>query len=288
MEKTEDNKIADKKSPVVETLDKDILEMVEKHEAGVVHAIIQGEEEKEKIEINYSPTSNKNKMLIGFSILFIILAILSLYIFFYLENKKQSVFVATQYKPLIYTDGYKLLSIQNLSKEKIIDSLYQEIQNTETKTGEIEVYYLTENNTPISFEKFIKIFEMNIGLETISEFNSSFLLGVFSNEEKNFFILLKPNTVNSVFNGMKIWENKMLFDLGSLFKLEINKDTNYLLTKNFVDGIIQNKNARILYDNDGQIILAYIYLDDNTILITKDEFTAREILVRLHGSNLKK
>ena len=57
--------------------------------------------------------------------------------------------------------------------------------------------------------------------------------------------------VKIYFGQMRNWENKMFSDLHDIFGIPLSLDTGYLLTKNFEDGIIQNKNARILRDGSG-------------------------------------
>ena len=289
MEKEVENKSLNKSAPVVETFSDDILKMAESGEAGVIRGIIKGEENKELEKINSSPTSKKNEILIALSILFILLAIGSIVGFYYLTNKKQTVEIAPKFKPLIYTESYKLLEIKNLTKDKVVESILGEIQNSKKEESAIKTYYFTENDKTISLERFLSIFEVNINNETILSFYPSFLLGTFQKEKSYVFILLKSDTTASVFDGMKLWENKMFFDLHDLFGIELNKDTNYLATKNFTDGIIENKNARILYDKEGHIVLAYVFLNNTSIALVDNIIPVKELLFRLsNDNNLKK
>ncbi len=105
---------------------------------------------------------------------------------------------------------------------------------------------------------------------------------------KDLFMLLRVRSFQDVFPTMKSWENKMFLDLHSFFGVDISVDTNYLLTRDFEDGIVQNKNARILYDKDFNIVLMYVYVDDNSLVITNTEDTVREIIKRLAASKVKK
>lgn len=105
---------------------------------------------------------------------------------------------------------------------------------------------------------------------------------------KDLFILLQTRSFQDVFPVMQSWENKMFLDLHSFFGVDISADTNYLLTKDFEDGIVQNKNARILYDKDFNIVLMYVYIDDNSLVITNTEDAVREIIKRLAASKVRK
>jgi len=73
----------------------------------------------------------------------------------------------------------------------------------------------------------------------------------------------------------------MFFDLSGFVGVDINVDTTYLLTKDFEDGIIGNKNARILYDMNSQPVLMYIFANDTSVLITSSEQAADEVILRL-------
>ena len=95
------------------------------------------------------------------------------------------------------------------------------------------------------------------------------------------------NSFGSVFPVMLGWENKMLYDLSGFFGVSISSDTNYLFTKDWEDGVVANKNARILRDKDGKIVLMYVYADDNSIIITNSEDAVNEIVLRLASSKIK-
>jgi hypothetical protein len=87
---------------------------------------------------------------------------------------------------------------------------------------------------------------------------------------------------------MRAWEEKMFSDLHGFFGFEISTETKSLLNENFQDGIIQNKNARILYDANKKIVMMYIFADDDSVIITNTEDAAKEIMLRLAASRVKK
>jgi hypothetical protein len=80
----------------------------------------------------------------------------------------------------------------------------------------------------------------------------------------------------------------MFSDMRGFFGISLSADTKYLLTKNFEDGIVVNKNARILYDKDNNIVMMYIFADDNSVIITNSTNAAREVILRLAASQIKK
>jgi hypothetical protein len=113
---------------------------------------------------------------------------------------------------------------------------------------------------------------------------------VVSNFKKDtdLFILFKINAFGGAFNQMRIWENKMFLDLHGFFGYDISAFTNYLLTKDFQDGFVQNKNARILYDNTGKVVLMYVFVDEEFLVITNTEQAVKEAMLRVNSSKIKK
>ena len=84
------------------------------------------------------------------------------------------------------------------------------------------------------------------------------------------------------------WEKKMFGDLYDFFGIDINPENTYLLTKDFEDGIIENKNARVLYDNNRNIVFAYVFIDDKTIVISTSPAPVREVILRLTYGEVRK
>ena len=80
----------------------------------------------------------------------------------------------------------------------------------------------------------------------------------------------------------------MFYDLHGFFGTDITVDTTYLVTKDFADGLVVNKSARILYDKDGKIVLMYVYADDTSVIITNTQEAAQEIMNRLSAGQIRK
>ena len=80
----------------------------------------------------------------------------------------------------------------------------------------------------------------------------------------------------------------MFFDLHGFFRAGVGSDTSYLLTKNFEDGFVLNKNARILYDNTGAVALMYIFADEKSVVVTASLAAAKEALLRLSAGAVRK
>ncbi|MEJ0001673.1 MAG: hypothetical protein WDN09_00565 [bacterium] len=66
-------------------------------------------------------------------------------------------------------------------------------------------------------------------------------------------MLLNERSFADVFDGMRAWEPKMFSDVHGFLGIGVTDANSYLLTKPFEDGVVQNRNARVLYDNAGNV-----------------------------------
>jgi hypothetical protein len=59
-----------------------------------------------------------------------------------------------------------------------------------------------------------------------------------------------------------------------------------VLAETFSDTILHNKDARVVKDENGKIIFLYSFINSETIVITTNETTLREITTRLVNASL--
>ena len=236
----------------------------------------------------YSSESKKNQIFVLLGFLFILVAVSFLAFTVFTRWKSSVVLVASHFSPIIFTDQDKFLEIGGMQKDQISKTISDEVNATDVKSGAIEAIYLTNNKKVVGFRELLTTIEANVDQTQLAFLDDNFLLGASNQDTKNLFILLKMRSVQDVFAGMHSWEDKMFYDLHGFFGVEVNPDTKYLLTKNFEDGIVKNKNARILYDNDGKIVMTYAYVNDTSVVVTNSETTTDEIITRLAASQVKK
>lgn len=277
---------------IVETLADDMARVIEDDKDGLIKKIIHQDEEREAEKINQSPEAQKNKVfvLVG-SILLV--ATLGLLVFVISKQKPASVPIAGTASSLVFTDRSIFLEIGGLTKEKIFETFTNQLKTVDLKPGQLEGIYLTDNKQVVGLKKFIEAIKGNFvlptGIDGESLISDNFLIGVYnSGGNKEAFILLKGKSMNDIFSSLRTWEGKMYLDLYKMFGLELSKDTEYLLTKDFSDSMVANKNARTLYDKNGRVNLMYVFINDSSVVIAKDMATARELISRLTSSKVKK
>ncbi len=288
----DENKLKNKN---VETYTADMVKAIESDKGGLIKKIIHEEEEHEAEKINLSPGSKKNRAFMFISITLIILALGVLAFFAFFDEKINVVEIALQAVPIIFTDQTDFIPIDDLTKDKIAETVSNQANNTKVKIGGVNGIYLTENKKVIGFDRFTVLIKSNLTAGQLGLISSNFLLGVFksglssiSPNIGDLFMLLKVKSFTDIFPVMQSWESKMLYDLHGFFGVKLSPETNYLFTKSFEDGIVANKNTRILKDNSDQIVLMYIFVDDNSIIITNSENAVNELIPRLNSSQIKK
>ena len=275
--------------PVVETFAGDMADFIGGAGEGVVKKIIHGEEDKEAEKKNLSPQSRKNKAYMFMGFLLLVLAV-SLSVFFFTKRKStDTVTIQPQFIPLIFTDQSTSFEVLGMKKDEIAQTVFNEVNNTTVPPGGVEAIYLTENKQMIGLRRFITLIDSHFSPVTDTDFVSdNFLLGVVKNQSNaspnsgtGLFILLKVRSATDIFDSLRAWEPNIVNDLHGFFGINLSSNTQYLFTKSFEDGIVENKNARILYDQNGNVVLVYIFADDNSVIITDSLSAAQEIMLRL-------
>ncbi|MDR3519353.1 MAG: hypothetical protein P4L63_00475 [Candidatus Pacebacteria bacterium] len=274
---------------VVETFAGDMADIMGGDTEGLVKKIIHGEQDKEAEKKNLSPQSRKNKAYMFMGFLLLVLAV-SLSVFFFSKRKTtDTVAVQPQFTPLIFTDQNTSFEISGMKKEQIAQTVFNEVASTTVQPDGVEGIYLTENKQLIGLRRFITLIGSHLSLVNDTDFVSdNFLLGVVKNQNNadvnsgtGLFILMKVRSATDIFDSLRSWEPNIVNDLHGFLGINLSSTTQYLFTKSFQDGVVENKNARILYDQNGSIVLMYIFADDNSVVITDSLPAAQEIILRL-------
>ena len=274
---------------VVETYAEDMARVIESNtEKGLIKRIIEGEEEKENLKKNLSPRSRKNRIFLDAGIVLFVLAAVLFYVLFSVRDKINTVPVLEETRALIFLDQSSFLDVSLLNKEKVLRLMVNEAEATEVKEGGIEGIYLTVDNKIVGLRNFIAMIKGSFDVAGNSFISDQFLFGVVNDREKNPFILIKVRSFADVYDPMRVWEAKMFYDLYGLFGPEVNSETSYLLSKDFEDVVVDNKNARALYDKEGSPVLLYVFVDENSVVIARKEEAIRTVRERLAAGEVKK
>ena len=87
------------------------------------------------------------------------------------------------------------------------------------------------------------------------------------------FILLQTNLYNNARAGLLDWESTLPTALGPI----LHNQKPSVPVRQFSDRLIRNKDARVIADETGQTVFFYVFLDNETILLTTGEAAFAEI-----------
>ena len=209
-------------------------------------------------------------------------------------------------------------SISNLYKE------IQGGTSTETAvSGNIKSIVLNyqdgTNTIELSSSDFLNIIAPSAPDLLKRNLNKEYVFGYYYHPYSEPFIILKSSNYDSVFAGMLEWEKNMYADLGDLmFKKEVlASDNNQIAPENsasssvntttstplpeptpptigmkseyqaaFIDKVISNNDARVLYRPNGEIAFFYTFFNKDTVIITTSEAMLSQIIYRLTSGKI--
>jgi hypothetical protein len=277
---------------VVKTYAEDVAQTIEGSSGDIIRKIIHSEEETEKERQNSSPESQKNRLFLYISMALLFVAV-ALFTFFILHRKPATVPVEEQFNSIIFNDKVDFLDVSDYDKDTLAQNFLEKVKASGVKDGGVEGIYLTENKKIVGLRRFLALIKSSFNPGDPKFVADNFLMGFVNNQNltppqvpaRDFFMIIKVRSISDIFDNLRAWEGKMFYDLHGFLGVYISSDTSYLLTKDFVNGLVENKNARILYDKAGKdIVLAYIFADNNSVVIAGGEAAAREVMVRLAAS----
>jgi hypothetical protein len=283
-----------KKNVVVETFAQDMAEVLKDDREGLVKKIIHGVEEEEAAKRNASPVSKQNKRFLATSVAFLVIGF-GLLTYFALNQEVKTVPVEDQFIPFIFNDKISYVEVGGFKKDEIAHTVRNTINNTAVKPRGVEGVYPIVNSNFVNMREFFSLFKSTFAPPKEEIIVSDrFMMGIVNVGEAEasgetrpgFFMILKARSVPDIFPAMRAWEPEMFFDLHGFLGYKLSSDTAYLLNKDFTDGLVENKNARFLYDKDDNVVLMYIYADDTSVVITDSEEAVDELVLRLSSGEV--
>src|SRR3989338_9549993 len=163
----------------VETYAEDMAKVIEGNtEEGLIKRIIHQQEAEEEEKRNSSIKSRKNQFFLSLSVLLVV-ASFGTFIFFFVSREKiHTVEITPQATPIIFLDRNSFLDISTLSKEKIVQTVLNEVNSTEVKAGGVEGIYLTVDKNVIGLREFMLMIKGSLNITENEFINDNFLIGI--------------------------------------------------------------------------------------------------------------
>ena len=282
------------KNVFVETYAEDMAKVIEDDHQGLVKKIIQEEEARANEKKNLSPESKKNRMFMQMSAVLFLLG-LGILFFLFLNRGADTLEPVPEFVPLVFTDQSSFLEVAGLKRSEIFQAILNQTRTSTVKPGGLEGIYLTFNKKVVGLRQFVFLLQANfLPSENPVIVSDQFLMGWVNlagraegATSSGFFILLKTRSASDIFGSLRAWEEKMFQDLYEFYGRSAASGNDYLLTKSFEDGIVENKNARQLSNETGDPVLLYVFADNNSVVIADSPVTAREVMLRLAAKQTK-
>lgn len=207
-----------------------------------------------------------------------------LYFIFKKVSAPEPTVITVKRQTIINTESEKTLDIGNFDRTKIIALLKTEKISLPKNLSTVVGFNFIQKTGATSTEAvitgdFLTQLQVQANTPFVRALAPDFVFGFHILGQPEPFLILKTGAYDFAYAGMLRWENYLAADLGPIFLVT----TTISL---FEDKIIYNKDTRVLRGADGAIRLLYSFNDKNTIIITTNETTFKNLVDRLRAAKL--
>ena len=292
--------ISNNQKSVIRTYKDDLESALQKNHLSSVNIAIAENQKlhsqtKNTQKENLSSGNSSGKKILFFSLFFIIAGIIGISVFYFINTQTStSKIVQVQQLPSLITYEYKdELNVNTILKDRFTSALSSKLNDILTPENTIYNLFVTNstNSTKklITASDFVSLTKFKIPDALARTLLPDFMIGMYSFDRNLPFLILKTSSFANTYSGMLSWETDLETDFQNIFRLPgygNNGGTlsklNPITTKKFQDGVILNKDVRILYDDNNNMLLLYSIVDQQTIVITVNDIVFKEIVNRLN------
>ena len=296
MDENELQKNSDSNIKTIHTYTSDMADAIRENETSVIKIALAEKEKREREEIYKQAAGTKTSkffLFLGGTIL-ILGAIAGSYFLY-----KKSSTAPTSSGPVMkdverfisYDDKSYVDVTENKNQNDLFNSLKGDLEKG-GKEGSIKEIFLTQKvnniNQLLSLDGLMSLANIGAPAPLVRTLDEEYMVGTYTKAEKpHLFLIFKIKDYNQSYAAMLEWEKTMLRDMFVLFNIDVSADSETLFEKPWRDIIINNKDARILYDKEGKEMLYYIFPNKTTFIITDNQDAIKEISLRLLAKTTK-
>jgi len=294
-----EKQLNDKNIKVLRTYTSDMADAIRTNEVSVIK-IALAEKEKREQEAVYKKAEGTNTsktfLVIG-GVILIAAAIFGSYFLFQKKKEKEvSTPTTSNIETFIAYDGTANIDVTNVTNVNDLLSIME--QGSGVDSSLIKALFLTRKTNNISevitSNNFLSLIGTTAPGALLRSLSDKYLLGKYSNpnaineqDKSAMFLIFQTTDYTLAYASMLDWEKTMLKDLFVLFNINIPASGNSLFEKPWKDIIINNKDARVLYGENGEGILYYVFVNKNNFVITSNIEALKEVISRLITKNPK-
>lgn len=291
-----EKKLNDKDVKVIRTYTSDMVDAIRTNEISVIKIALAEKEKREREDLykKAEGTSFTKIILVIGSIILIAAAIYGSY--YLIQKKKESEIPKTSInniKTFISYDSQSNINVTNMTNANDLTNIIN--NDKQPSSLQIKALFLTRtiNNVVeiLTSKDFLSLINTTIPGALERSLSDKYLLGEYgdtSNPVNNTtatFLVFETTDYNQAYASMLDWEKTMLRDLHVLFNISIPEQNSPLYERSWKDIIVNNKDARVLYNDNGEGILYYVFVNKNDFVITDNLVALKEVIARLITQN---
>ncbi len=277
----------------IHTYSSDMAEAVRDNDVSVIK-IALAEQKKREREIQYkkSEVSPLAKLFLFVGGL-VILSLAGGAIYFVSHTKKQNstIPVVTSQNNSTLIPFTKELVIDTKSRTSFADvaqEIHEKIKTTLDHEGIVSISLVRSTpNKPerIPLENFLSFIPVTAPESLVRSLDSNYMIGSYQSSDTkkhpNPFIIFKIKDYNQTYAGTLMWEKRMSGDFVQLFSTDTASYITSTQDRPWRDIIIQNNNARVLYDDAHTPLLYYIFVNKDYFILSDDKDTLSKLFQQL-------
>ncbi len=277
----------------VRTYATDIGEMMKREKGSVIKIALAEQHRRDEFKKKMDPTTTKNIIVMIIGITLIVAGIM---VFVYvIVNRAKPVPVTnfvTNLPTFFFTENQVQIDMTELNRTELVDTVHLQMENTtlvpETFNNLFVSYNTAAGQTQVPANVFLQKLGIEIPEGLFQNLYPSFMLGVYNEKDGNdLFMIFNVKDFNATFDAMREWEPKMLSELVRIFDIDTSAYDKTIFSKEFVTDTLYNKEARVLKDDEGKVLLSYIFLDTRTVMVTTETPGLEEIIKRMNLQTIK-
>jgi hypothetical protein len=205
--------------------------------------------------------------------------------------------------PFIAVDETQVLVLapQQFTRSTVMTNLESIKEKTSISLGLMSRIYVTvststiKNDLPpaIDIQSLLSVIAPNAPSEFLRTLDPEYyVLGVHVFDGNQAFLMLRVDSYEQAFSGMLAWERTLAQELAPLFTRtprpkipeELSASSTPLAPQIsptlFRDQIVENHDTRVILGEQGDILLLWTFLDRDTLILTTNDATLRELVSR--------
>lgn len=144
----------------------------------------------------------------------------------------------------------------------------------------LPVKYIGENKKSVNAKEFFSLIKSGVPAELTDYLSNNFMFLKLDEYDGYVALIFRTTSYEHAFSAMMNWESGMFWELRNVFLA----GQTFEAGRKFSDKFIQNHDARVLADGEGNVKLAYSFINRKYLVIAENEKILAEIFSRFDSS----